>query len=117
MDRNTVRKSVLDVISDHQPMGATTMTDETMDHAQKVMKALLGKLYTILSAGDTTAPASTDSFIAWLAPGIPVDPASLAFAKKGTAGKTGDEARDLLAQAADFSRLVNMVPDASGVIG
>jgi hypothetical protein len=82
----------------------------------KIMKALLGKLYAILMGGDTTAPASTDSFIAWLAPGIPIDPNNLAFAKKGTAGATGEEARALLAQAADFARLVNLVPDASGVI-
>jgi hypothetical protein len=88
------------------------MADDVM-----VMKALLGKLYTILMGGDATAPASTDSFVAWLAPGIPVDPDNLAFAAKGTTGKTGDEARNLLAQAADFSRIVNLVPDASGVIG
>jgi len=81
-----------------------------------VMKALLGKLYAVLMGGDTTAPASTDSFIAWLAPGIPIGADNFAFAKKGLAGKTGDETRDLVAQAADFARLVNMVPDASGVI-
>ena len=94
------------------------MADSEKDkNAAKVMKALLGKLYTILMGGDDTAPASTDSYVAWLAPGLPIDPDNLAFAKKGTAGKTGDEARDLLAQAADFSRIVNLVPDASGVIG
>jgi hypothetical protein len=36
---------------------------------------------------------------------------------KGLAGKDGAETRALLAQAADFARLVNLVPDASGVIG
>ncbi|HUI22357.1 MAG TPA: hypothetical protein VLZ74_15095 [Methylocella sp.] len=93
------------------------MTDEQLDPAQKMMKSLLGKLYTILMGGDSSAPASTDSFVAWLAPGIPVDPNNFVFATKGTAGKTGDETRALLDQALDFSRLVNMLPDASGVIG
>jgi hypothetical protein len=92
------------------------MADD-LEPSAKVMKALLGKLYMILMGGDATAPASTNSFIAWLAPGIPIDPNNLAYLGKGIASKNADENKALLAQAADFSRLVNLVPDASGVIG
>ncbi len=82
---------------------------------EQLMKSLLGKLYQVLTGGDDTAPPDTSNFIAWCTPGIPFQPEDLTFAEKGLAGKTGDETRKLLAQAADFSRLVNLVPDPSGV--
>lgn len=82
---------------------------------EQLMQSLLGKLYQILTGGDDTVAKATDNFIAWCAPGLPFADEDLDFAAKGLAGKTGDEARKLLAQASDFSRLVNLVPDPSGV--
>jgi hypothetical protein len=68
-------------------------------------------LYAVLNGGDATAPASTDSFIAWLAPGIPMGAGRFDFAKAGA-----QLDKKTLAQAAEFARLVNLVPDASAVI-
>ena len=81
----------------------------------QLMKSLIGKLYQVLTGGDSIATPDTSNFIAWCNPGIPFQPEDLIYAQKGLAGKTGDETRNLLAQAADFSRLVNFVPDPSGV--
>lgn len=82
---------------------------------QQLMKSLIGKLYQVLTGGNDIATPDSENFIAWCTPGIPFDPEDLMFAQKGLAGKDGDETRKLLAQAADFSRLVNFVPDPSGV--
>lgn len=80
-----------------------------------LMKSLIGKLYQILTGSDDVAPSTSDNFIAWCLPGIPFEPKDLEFASKGLGGKTGDETRDLLRQASDFSHLVNLVPDPSGI--
>jgi hypothetical protein len=80
-----------------------------------LMQSMLGKMYQILTGGDDTAPASKDRFIAWCAPGIPYDKDDLAFAAKGVASHDADEAKQLVAQAADFARLVNLAPDPSGI--
>uniref|UniRef100_A0ACD5GQA8 Uncharacterized protein n=1 Tax=Desertifilum tharense IPPAS B-1220 TaxID=1781255 RepID=A0ACD5GQA8_9CYAN len=82
--------------------------------SSKLMKSLLGKLYQILTAGDGPAEASSDNFISWCVPGIPFKSEELLFASKAT-GASGDEERDLLLQASNFSRFVNFVPDVSGV--
>ncbi len=89
------------------------------EHAQQddLMKSLVGKLYTVLTAGDDTAPAAKDRFVAWCSPGIPFAKDDLAFAASGPGGGSGDEARQFLRQASDFARLVNLVPDPSGVYG
>lgn len=83
--------------------------------ADHLMQSLLGKLYQILTGGDDVAAPASDNFIAWCTPGIPFEAADLEFASKGLAGATGDETRRLLATASDFSRLVNFVPDPSGI--
>ncbi|MDI9635241.1 hypothetical protein QM565_05480 [Geitlerinema splendidum] len=82
--------------------------------SSKLMKSLLGKLYQVLTAGDGPAEASSDNFISWCVPGIPFKSEELLFASKAT-GASGDEERDLLLQASNFSRFVNFVPDVSGV--
>ncbi|GAB4184532.1 MAG: hypothetical protein Tsb002_07610 [Wenzhouxiangellaceae bacterium] len=83
--------------------------------ADHLMQSLIGKLYQILTGGDDVAAPASDNFIAWCTPGIPFDTADFDFASKGLAGQTGDETRRLLATASDFSRLVNFVPDPSGI--
>lgn len=79
------------------------------------MRSVVGKLYQILTGGDASVPPRKENFITWCQPGIPYEPAQLEFLVKGIAGATGDETRDLVAQAADFARLVNFVPDPSGI--
>ncbi|MEM7591264.1 MAG: hypothetical protein AAF383_07060 [Cyanobacteria bacterium P01_A01_bin.83] len=91
------------------------MPQLTLTKQEQLMKSLLGKLYQVLTGGDDIAIPETNNFIAWCTPGIPFQAEDLEFAQKGLAGKDADETRKLLAQAADFSRLVNLVPDPSGV--
>lgn len=86
-----------------------------LTNQDQVMTPLLGKLYTILTGGDNVAPAATNNFIAWCTPGIPFLAEDFAFASGVLSGKTADEQKTLLSQAADFSRFVNLVPDPSGI--
>lgn len=81
------------------------MSDETL-----LLTALLNKLDSILTGGDDTTPASTDSFLSWCLPGIPFQAEDLQFAVKGISGKDGDETRTLVRTAAEFSRAVNLLP-------
>lgn len=83
--------------------------------ADHLMQSLIGKLYQILTGGDDVAAPASDNFIAWCTPGIPFEATDFDFASKGLAGSTGDETRHLLATASDFARLVNFVPDPSGI--
>lgn len=82
---------------------------------EDLMSALVGKLYAILTTGDATVEPDPDNFIAWCTPGLGFQPEDLEFATKGLAGATGAETRSLLAQASDFAKLVNLVPDPSGI--
>jgi hypothetical protein len=82
---------------------------------EEVMSALVGKLYVALITGDGTAEPDPDDFIAWCTPGLGFQPENLEFATKGLEGATGAETRSLLAQASDFAKLVNLVPDPSGI--
>lgn len=75
-----------------------------------LLLALLNKVEGILNGNDSTSPANSDSYIAWCQPGIPFQPEDLQFAVKGITGKDGDETKDLVRTAAEFSRVVNSVP-------
>jgi hypothetical protein len=84
--------------------------------ADNLMKSLLAKLYQILTGGDENAQPSKDSFVVWCAPGLAFQPEDLAFAAQGPlGGKDATEARLNLSRAADFSRLMNLVPSAAGI--
>ena len=91
------------------------MSTETLVSQEKLMKSLLAKLYSILTGGDENLPKSKDNFIAWCTPGIPFQKEDLQFAVKGLNGADANETKDLLATASDFSRLVNLIPDPSGL--
>jgi hypothetical protein len=86
-----------------------------MATSEELMSSLIGSLYKKLTAGDTVTKADSDNFIAWCTPGLAFQPSDLEFATKGLAGSTGQETRDLLAQASDFAKLANLVPDPSGI--
>jgi hypothetical protein len=83
--------------------------------AKDLMQALLGKIYATVTGGDQNIPVAPDKYIAWFAPGLPFDSTDLRFMRQGIAGATGAEARELLSQAYDFSKLVDFVPDPSGI--
>jgi hypothetical protein len=83
----------------------------------KMMQSLLGKLYQVLNAGDNPSlPKPTSNFIAWCTPGIPWDEEDLEFIRKGVlGGTTAQDIKESLNEAEDFARLVNLIPDVSGV--
>ena len=78
-----------------------------------LLVALMNKINTILNAGDDVAPAKKNSYVAWCRPGIPFQPEDLQFAVKGISGKDGAETATLVRTAAEFSRVVNDIPDTT----
>ncbi|MEG4304518.1 hypothetical protein [Microcoleus sp. D3_18a_C4] len=82
-----------------------------------LMKSLVAKIYQVLNAGDSTAPNRND-FISWCAPGLPIDAQDLEFISTGglgTGGTSADRIREFLNEAEDFARLVNFIPNTSGI--
>ena len=51
-----------------------------------IANAIMGKLYDVLTNGDTTVPKATDSFFSWCTPGIPVDAEDFRFLSQGLTG-------------------------------
>jgi len=84
-----------------------------METRDELLVALLNKLNSILNGNDETVPKSSDNYIAWCKPGIPFQPEDLQFAVKGINGKDGNETRDLVRNAAEFSRVVNAIPSSN----
>lgn len=109
-----------------------------------LMNSVLGKLYDILTSGDNVAPKSKDNYLAWLSIGVPYPKEELEFLSTGFTGiyrepepltdggkpverteKTPEEIQQLLAgdvtrkymQAENLSRLLDLIPDTSGVKG
>lgn len=82
---------------------------------ESVMKALLNKISEVLTAGDKAGSLSKNFFISWCSPGIPFQAEDLMFVQKGLKGKDAQETGQLMRNAADFSRLVNLVPKLAGV--
>jgi hypothetical protein len=62
-----------------------------------------------------------ERFITWYLPGIPIEPEELRFAHRGIVGqgKTPEEKAEdtamLIGQASRFARLVDFVPDVTGI--
>lgn len=99
----------------------------------QLMQSVLGKLYSVLTQGDDTVPASKDNFLSWCTPGIPIDVEDLNFVSQGLTGvlkPTGDSAPKeltpeekeslkatdtgkLYMQAEAFARMVDFIPDVN----
>lgn len=61
----------------------------------QLMQSILGKLYSVLTQGDDSVPASKDNFLSWCTPGIPINEEDLNFVSQGLTGvlkPTGDSA-------------------------
>lgn len=93
-----------------------------MNKPENLMKALLKKLYTELTdADDNFDPRNEEErFITWCLPGIPFDPEDLHFAQGlvghgATPQEQGADTARLAQQAAQFARLVDFIPDVSGI--
>jgi len=110
----------------------------------ELMNTVVAKMYDIIVNGDgTTVPKSEDNFFSWASPGIPFDEADFEFLTQGLTGVidpksllvknpdgtestrqlTDAERNELLGQdtsrlysaAESFARIVDFVPDASGI--
>ena len=121
------------------------MPDTTAVDKQHVVTAFLGKLYESLTARpDIDADALPDDrFIAWCQPGLPFEQHDFDFAVKGLSGRSdagvgaapldadavedaprgdgappasiGEDINRRILRAADWSRLVNFIPNPSGI--
>lgn len=102
-----------------------------------LMQSILGKLYQIITQGDgSVAPVSTDNFLSWCSPGIPMPPEQLTYLSQGLTGivKNPNPEKDdkgnpipltdaqrqqlrasdtagLYMQAENLARLVDFIPD------
>ena len=59
--------------------------------------AIMGKLYDVLTNGDSTVPKSADNFFSWCTPGIPVDAEDFRFLSQGLTGVVTPQAAQNLA--------------------
>lgn len=112
-----------------------------------LMNSVIGKLYDVLTNGDSVAPPSPDNYLAWCTPGVPYAPEEFDFCSEGLTGihkkRAGDEdvsedegdsddddtsveeLNQLLAQdatrkyiqAENLARFADLIPDTSGIEG
>src|SRR5579871_2579954 len=76
--------------------------------------AIMGKLYDVLTNGDTTVPKAADSFFSWCTPGIPVDDEDFRFLSQGLTGVvTPQAAANLAAVSAPPSSSTSAAAPAS----
>jgi hypothetical protein len=117
-------------------------TDNPIPNEKDLINNMMAKLFDIITNGDgTTVPKSEDNFFTWCTPGIPFEEEDFDFLIQGLTGVlkqpevtnengervtkelTPEERDQLLAsdttrmyqQAEQFARIVNIVPDASGI--
>lgn len=109
----------------------------------ELMQSVMGKLYNVLVNGDESVPGSDDNFFSWCTPGYPISEEDLQFLTQGLTGTVKKQAVAALAggddeepqqltqeqidqfvatdsgrmymQAENFARLVDFVPDVSGL--
>lgn len=106
-------------------------TKTQMVEPAQMLNAVMANIYEVLTSGDENTAKSEDNFFSWCTPGIPLDPSELQFLTQGLTGvikaKPGEnlaeqdpalletlKAQDttsLYAQAENFARLVDFVPD------
>ncbi|SHN35182.1 hypothetical protein [Gracilibacillus kekensis] len=88
----------------------------------QISKALLAKLYESMTAqpdideiNEEVLP--NDQFIAWCQPGIPFRPEDFLFATRGIGGGEGEgeDVRQRMLLAEEWSQLTNFVPNPSGI--
>jgi hypothetical protein len=97
---------------------ATTPKSEILP--EELMNSVLGKLYDTLTSGDGEFLEDRRSFFAWATPGLPLTEDQFDFMsgflpQAETVEKREAEASRRFALAADFSRLVDFLPDPRGI--
>ncbi len=94
-----------------------------MVDTENIMKSMMNMLYTFLTDGEAgfVERNEQERFIAWCLPGIPIEPSELRFLRRGfqgegdTAEKKAEDTAQLIAQASRFSRLIDFVPEMTGI--
>ena len=90
--------------------------------AEKLVRGLTDHLYTVLTDGldENIDENQRERFLAWCLPGIPIGLDSLRFTtdffkKAGPEDTETPDENSLLGQASDFARLVDFIPEVTGV--
>lgn len=75
---------------------------------------LTAQIADIVTGGDAHIPPSSQSFLTWCAPGIPLAPEAFEFAESGLGtGKTAEDEKKLINHAYNWAQLVDFVPDVT----
>lgn len=91
-------------------MPATTTQPDVLANA------IMGKLYNVLTNGDSTVPKSADNFFSWCTPGIPVTPEDFRFLSQGLSGVVTPQAATNVASVTAAAG-GSPAPGASGTAG
>lgn len=85
-----------------------------MSHeAPNLMKALLAKLYAIITGKDADVKIPRNKFVTWYLPGLPFLPEDFLFCSKGLVGSNEINQYDLYQQAWALSKLFDFIPDVN----
>ncbi len=82
----------------------------SMQPTEDVMKALMSKLYQIVTGNDDSIAMPRLS-ISWIMPGLPFTPEDFDFLKFGTHGDTVERTNQLLEQQLVVSKLFDFIPE------
>jgi hypothetical protein len=84
-----------------------------LDNSVDCMKALIAKLYAIVTGDDPAIKVPRNKFVTWLLPGVPFDLADFMFCAKGFIAPTAEETNDRYHEAFILSKLCDFVPDVN----
>jgi hypothetical protein len=85
-----------------------------MDHTSgDLMKALVAKLYSIITGDDDSIAIPRNKFVSWYLPGVPVAAEDFRFAARGFTGDSAEDVLNAYHQAFVLASLFDYVPDVS----
>ncbi|WP_438495254.1 hypothetical protein [Paenibacillus sp. IHBB 3054] len=84
-------------------------------NADQLMGALLAKLYQTITGEGADLKQPSNKYVSWILPGIPMVPEDFTYCEKGLNGATAEERRLLAHQAFVMSKLLDYIPDPSGL--
>ncbi|OME95788.1 hypothetical protein BK124_18975 [Paenibacillus amylolyticus] len=87
-------------------------------NSDQLMSALLAKLYHTITgdAEELNLKYPSNKYVSWILPGIPFQPEDFDYCEKGVSGGgSAEENRKLMHQAFIMSKLLDFIPDPSGL--
>ena len=85
-----------------------------MEHSSgDLMRALIAKLYQVITGDDESITIPRNKFVSWYLPGVPFAPEDFQFASRGLAGETAEAVANSYHQAFVVASLFDFVPDVS----